>query len=126
MPDSISKSQMKALDGQFKFSNNGNNEILFTWLMLVTKSEYQPAYAKIESFLMTVGRRKFVAPLFESMASNEKLMPMAKRIYKGARENYHSVTFETVDGLLGMSDGAVDENQSASGSSATEDSVATH
>lgn len=102
LPDSISSKQLSELDRAFGFTQNGNNEILFTWLKLGLEQEYQAVYPKVETFLMNVGRRKFVAPLFKVMASNESQRDMAKRIYQKARPNYHSVTFNTVDDMLGM------------------------
>jgi hypothetical protein len=46
-----------------------------------------------------VGRRKFVAPLYEELVATEQI-PLAKDIYAKARPSYHSVTTETIDKLL--------------------------
>jgi hypothetical protein len=48
-----------------------------------------------------MGRRKFVAPLFETLvAEGEWGRPIARNIYQRARPGYHSVTTGTVDRLL--------------------------
>jgi leukotriene-A4 hydrolase len=68
-------------------------------LMLSVKNNYTPAYAKMEQFLIEVGRRKFVAPLYEELVkTNQKVL--AEKIYSKARGNYHAVTIETVDNIM--------------------------
>jgi hypothetical protein len=61
--------------------------------------KYSPAYDELETFLINVGRRKFVAPLFEAMVKSGEI-DMARRIYDKSRSNYHAVTVGTVDELL--------------------------
>ena len=97
---SVSASQMKRLDEIFAISATGNNEVLFAWLEQAILKNYVAAYDELEKFLITVGRRKFVAPLYEAMiATNQR--DLAKAIYAKARPHYHAVTAGTVDGVLG-------------------------
>jgi hypothetical protein len=63
------------------------------------KKQYTPAYDELEKFLTTVGRRKFVSPLYEAMAATNQ-REMARSIYGKARSNYHAVTIGTVDEIL--------------------------
>jgi leukotriene-A4 hydrolase len=100
LPDSLSHEQMKQLDDAFHFSQSGNSEILFAWLEHVLDSKYEPAYGAMENFLMSVGRRKFVKPLYAAMAKTAEGKEMAKKIYAKARPNYHFVTTNTVDEIL--------------------------
>ena len=54
-----------------------------------------------EEFLATVGRRKFVLPLFETlMKQGEWGRPIARRIYAETRPGYHSVTQGSVDEVV--------------------------
>jgi leukotriene-A4 hydrolase len=100
LPDSLSHEKMKELDEAFHFSQSGNSEILFAWLEHVIASKYEPAYAALENFLINVGRRKFVKPLFSALAKTAEGKEMAKKIYARARPNYHFVTTNTVDEIL--------------------------
>ena len=60
-----------------------------------------------ERFLTSMGRRKFVAPLFEALlAQGEWGRPIATRIYAKARPSYHAVTTGTVDALMAGKSGA--------------------
>lgn len=92
--------KMTELDGMFHFTNTGNSEVAAVWLGATIKNHYKPAYPKLEEFLMHVGRRKFVKPLYEAMMKDAELAPMAKKIYKNARPNYHAVTSNTLDGIV--------------------------
>jgi leukotriene-A4 hydrolase len=97
--EAVTSNQMKALDELFAISATGNNEVLFAWLEQAIKKQYTPAYDELEKFLTTVGRRKFVSPLYEAMvATNQRAL--AKSIYTKARGNYHAVTIGTVDEIL--------------------------
>ncbi|MES2630267.1 MAG: M1 family metallopeptidase [Bacteroidota bacterium] len=92
--------KMAALDAAFHFTNTGNSEIAAVWFGATIQHHYQPAYAKLEAFLLEVGRRKFVKPLYEAMAKDPALKETAKAIYKKARPNYHAVTVGTMDKIL--------------------------
>lgn len=93
------KAQMASLDKQLHITQTTNNEVLFVWLDLAIKSEYKEAYPKLENFLVTVGRRKFVAPLYESLI-NTGQRDIAEEIYVKARPSYHSVTINTIDEMM--------------------------
>jgi aminopeptidase N len=102
LPRGLSTERLAALDEAFKFGASGNSEVRFAWLMLAISSRYTPALESADTFLNSMGRRKFVAPLFTAlMAEGEWGQPAAKRIYAKARPGYHSVTTGTVDGIVG-------------------------
>ena len=91
---------MKDLDNVFGFSNSGNSEILALWFLQSIKVDYQPAFASLEKFLIRIGRRKFLQPLYEELAKNKNHKDWAKNVYKKARNNYHYVSYNTVDKIL--------------------------
>ncbi len=91
---------MAALDATFHFTESGNSEILAEWLERSIESRYEPAYPRLESFLLTVGRRKFLKPLYAELAKTPAGTERALRIYGAARPGYHSVTRQTIDKVL--------------------------
>ena len=102
LPRTMPKERLAELDRTFGLSNVTNSEVLFAWLKLAIDNRYEPAVPAAERFLTSVGRRKFVAPLFEGlMAEGEWGRPIARRIYAKARPGYHAVTSGTVDKLVG-------------------------
>jgi len=101
LPRALPDERLAALDAAFQLSKQGNSEILFAWLLLAIDNRYEPAVPAVERFLTTVGRRKFVRPLFAALvAEGEWGRPLAERIYAKARPGYHSVTSGAVDALL--------------------------
>ena len=102
LPRSIPTERLRSLDEAFGFTETGNSEILFSWLRIAIRNRYEPALPALERFLTTMGRRKFVRPLFEDLAATEWGRPIADRIYARARPGYHSVTANCVDAVLGV------------------------
>ncbi|HUP46493.1 MAG TPA: M1 family metallopeptidase [Thermoanaerobaculia bacterium] len=100
LPRQIPPDRMRALDQQFRFTRSGNNEILAAWLSLAIENDYQTAYPALEQFLTSQGRRKFLEPLYKKLAATPEGMERAKAIYAKARPGYHSVSRQTIDGVL--------------------------
>ena len=67
--------------------------------MKAIERKYTPAYDRLNDFLMTVGRRKFVKPLYDEMVRTDQ-KTLALKIYEKARQHYHAVTVQSVDELL--------------------------
>jgi hypothetical protein len=100
LPDSLGSETMAKLDKEFGFTTSGNSEVQASWYTLAIKHRYKPAYPNLEKFLVTVGRRKFLMPLYKEMAKTSEGKEWAKRIYLKARPNYHSVAYHSIDEVL--------------------------
>lgn len=99
MPDSLSKDNMSILDKTFHFTNSGNSEIACIWFVKAIKTNYSSAYPALDKFLSSVGRRKFIEPIYEAMMKSGK-EKMAKEIYEKYRQNYHPLAQMTLDKLV--------------------------
>jgi aminopeptidase N len=98
LPRELPRARLDSFDAAFRLSDSGNSELLFAWLKLAIANRYDPAVPAAERFLTSMGRRKFVAPLFEALiAEGSWGRPIAQRIYGRARPTYHAVTRNTVD-----------------------------
>lgn len=97
--EEISVAQMAELDAAFGFTQSGNSEILSEWILRSIKRGYDKVDARMEAFLMTVGRAKFLVPMYQTLKENGKV-ERAKEIYAKARKNYHSVAYGRIDKLL--------------------------
>jgi hypothetical protein len=100
LPASLSVPQMTELDKAFGFTQSGNSEILAAWLLRAVQSDYSPAYPALEKFLVNVGRRKFLTPLYGALIKTTEGKQRAKAIYAKARPNYHFVATNTLDAML--------------------------
>jgi aminopeptidase N len=91
---------LPALDREFRLTESGNSEILAQWLHMSITGNYEPAYPKVEQFLTTVGRRKFLKPLYSELLKTPEGRERAKRIYAKARPGYHPIAQSTLDALI--------------------------
>jgi hypothetical protein len=100
--DWLTQQQLDDLQKTLNLNAQGNAEVLFSWLQVAVAHRYQPAVPALERFLTSMGRRKFVLPLFQSLWSEGDWgRPIATRIYARARPGYHAVTANSVDALVG-------------------------
>ena len=100
LPDTLALRQLLDLDNTFNLSNSGNSEILAVWFLQSIKNDYRPAFENLEKFLVKIGRRKFLQPLYLELSKNESHKKWAKNVYQKARINYHYVSFNTIDKIL--------------------------
>jgi aminopeptidase N len=91
---------MAALDGEFHFTASGNSEILAQWLQMAVARNYAPAMDKVEQFLCSVGRRKFLKPLYTELMKTPQGRERARAIYAKARPGYHPISRGTIDGIV--------------------------
>ena len=91
---------MAKLDSSFAFTKSGNSEIIDVWLRLAIEHGYAAADARLEDFLVNVGRRKFLEPLYTELKKTPAGLARAKMIYAKARPRYHAVATGTIDKLL--------------------------
>lgn len=101
LPKEMSADDLGALDMALGLSETGNNEIRFLWLQSALANRYDPAVPLAQDFLKTVGRNKFVEPLFEAlMETPDWGVPIARALYAETRPSYHSYTRGKVDALV--------------------------
>jgi leukotriene A-4 hydrolase/aminopeptidase len=101
LPDTLTLDQMAALDKAYGFTASHNDEILSNWLLLAVKHRYQPAMPVLHDFLISVGRMKYVTPLYKALMAQPGWGPdMAKSIYAEAEPGYHEITRASVAKVL--------------------------
>ncbi|OJW63813.1 MAG: aminopeptidase [Sphingomonadales bacterium 63-6] len=102
VPAKLDAAKLAALDSSLGLSQSGNKEILFAWLELALNNRYDPAVPVAEKFLSSVGRTKFVKPLYAALMKQGSWgQPIAKRVYAKTRSGYHAVTQGAVDAVVG-------------------------
>lgn len=104
LPEELTADQMAGLDAAFHFTASGNSEILFMWLSLSIQHNYKPAYPAVRKFLLSIGRNRFVVPLYRALSQTPEGKAMAKEIYAQARAGYHPLTAASIDRFLGESE----------------------
>jgi hypothetical protein len=113
-PGRLSRDEMAGLDARFGFTQTQNAEIACDWFVLAIQCDYRPAYQAMHDFLLKVGRRKFLMPIYEALLAqyvvrDGKYEPafaqgkeMATEIFLQAEPGYHSVAARSLRELLGL------------------------
>jgi leukotriene-A4 hydrolase len=100
LPAGLTQAQLQELDQAFGFTSSGNAEIQAEWFLHAIQHQYQAAYPALEAFLLQVGRRKFILPLYKALLKTETGAHFARQVYQKARHNYHTVSTASLDPLL--------------------------
>ncbi|HEY2975831.1 MAG TPA: M1 family metallopeptidase [Pyrinomonadaceae bacterium] len=100
LPEELDHKKMEELDQAFHLTRSGNSEIAFQWLMMSIRNRYEPAYPRLEEFLTSIGRRKFIKPLYEELAKTAEGKERALAIYRRARPTYHPIAVASIDEVL--------------------------
>jgi aminopeptidase N len=106
LPRDVDRARLAELDTALGLTATRNSEVLSAWLLYAIEQRYEPAYPALEPFLLRQGRRKFLKPLYEALASTEEGRRRALAIYQRARPGYHAVATKTVDALLAWNAGS--------------------
>ncbi|MDB3869228.1 leukotriene A4 hydrolase C-terminal domain-containing protein, partial [Bacteroidia bacterium] len=92
--------KMHELDQNFNFTQTGNSEIACDWFKHCIDHQYEEAFPALNDFLIRVGRRKFLTPLYTRLAKSPQNKAWVKEVYQTARNGYHSVSYNTIDEVL--------------------------
>ncbi|MBR9859959.1 M1 family metallopeptidase [bacterium] len=98
--ENLDSVKMADLDETFKFTGIGNAEIACDWYQHCIEQDYTYAFPAMSDFLIRVGRRKFLTPLYTRLAKTEEHKAWAKEVYAKARPGYHAVSYNTIDEIL--------------------------
>lgn len=113
-PNHLSQVEMEELDKRFGFTRTGNAEIACDWFILSIHSDYRHAYQAMHDFLLKVGRRKFLLPIYEALLAQYVVKDniyvedfargkeMATEIFLQAEPGYHSVAARSIREILGL------------------------
>ncbi len=96
----VDMAQLRQLDQGFALSQSQNAEVAAAWFKVALAKNYSEAQPALEQFLIRVGRRKFVVPLYQQLSQNQQTLSWAKAVYQKARPGYHPLTQSAVDKVL--------------------------
>jgi leukotriene-A4 hydrolase len=100
LPRTLTQAQMKTLDGQFNFTHSNNAEIAHAWYRLAIAAKYTAAYGPMEEYMIRIGRRKLIVPLYRDLAATPQGKALASKIFAKAKGGYHSMARTSVEALL--------------------------
>ena len=103
LPQTLAGERMRELDIAFDLTNTQNAEIAHSWLMNAIRNDYRPAFDRLEEYLVDIGRRKLIQPLYRALmeSGHEGHAEFAKRVYAEARPGYHPMAQGSMDEIVG-------------------------
>ncbi len=103
LPDGMMVEQFADLDGAYDLSNSQNAEIAFAWYMKAIAAGYEPAMAPLDSFLMSVGRGKFIYRLYAALVEHDR-RDWAAEVFARARPGYHPIAQRRIEEIFAKAD----------------------
>ncbi len=100
LPRKMEASRLAALDQRFKLTESMNSEIAHVWFRLAIANRYTTAYPAMERYMIRIGRRKLIVPLYRDLASYPEGLKLANKIFAEARDGYHPLAQTTVADIL--------------------------
>ncbi|MDG1731919.1 MAG: M1 family metallopeptidase [Thalassotalea sp.] len=100
LPRDLANDKMVALDEEFKLTVSSNSEIAHAWYLLALNAGYDVIKPQLEDYLINIGRRKLIVPLYKQLAESDAGLTWVKAVYVKARPGYHPLAQGTVDGIL--------------------------
>lgn len=106
LPENLPLADLTALDEAFDLTASTNSEIAHSWFLHVIRNNYTPGYKRLEAYLISIGRRKLIVPLYQELLKTPANREFAERVYKVARPGYHPLAQGTVDAIIVTDDHA--------------------
>jgi len=100
LPRKMDSTALAALDKQFNLTATGNAEIAHVWYRLAIANRYAAAYPAMQEYMVRIGRRKLIVPLYRDLAATPEGLALAKKIFAMAREGYHPLAQDAIAGVL--------------------------
>ena len=100
LPKELSLMQLESLDAQYSLTESTNNEIAHAWLLLNIKKNNPAVNGRLENYMVSIGRRKLIVPLYKALLEDKSKLAFTQAIYDKARPGYHPLAQGTIDGLF--------------------------
>ena len=100
LPRKMDAAALSALDKRFGLTTSGNAEIAHVWFRLAIANHYTAAYPAMEQYMIRIGRRKLILPLYRDLASTPQGLTLARKIFSTARAGYHPLAQDSVAAVL--------------------------
>lgn len=100
VPRPLSAEECAWLDAQLSLMGRGNYEILVEWLTIAAASDYEPAFERLTEVLTTVGRMKYLRPLYLAMGGSPRTRALAREVFERAQAGYHELSRRTAEDVM--------------------------
>jgi aminopeptidase N len=92
LPRELDAASCRWLDDTLRLTGRGNYEILAEWLAIAAGSNYEPVFPRLREVLTTVGRMKYLRPLYTALGRHPRTRALAREVFALASPRYHSLS----------------------------------
>ena len=100
LPQKVSIEKLRKLDKKFNLTHSMNSEIAHSWFLVAISNNYVEAADSLENYLIHIGRKKLIVPLYQALMKTDNGRVFAKRVYKEARSGYHPLARVVIDPMI--------------------------
>jgi aminopeptidase N len=100
LPRQLPAADCQWLDETFDLTAQGNYEVLVEWLTIAAASAYAPALPRVREVLSSVGRMKYLKPLYKALMSNPETVALAREVFAEVKDSYHPLSRGSVAGIV--------------------------
>ena len=100
LPIDLSLDKMTSLDNKYQLTTSKNAEVAHAWYLLALKSNYDVILPELKKYLISIGRRKLIVPLYKELSETDNGLSWALTVYAEARPGYHGLAQGSIDALL--------------------------
>jgi hypothetical protein len=101
LPRTLDADALRWLDDTFGLTKSTNYEVLVEWLVIAAGSDFEPVFPRVRDVLTTVGRMKYLRPLYTALGKNGRTRELGRAIFAEAAPGYHQLSRRVVEGVLG-------------------------
>eukprot|EP01126_Amoeba_proteus_P003785 TRINITY_DN1126_c0_g1_i7.p1 TRINITY_DN1126_c0_g1~~TRINITY_DN1126_c0_g1_i7.p1 ORF type:complete len:337 (-),score=63.19 TRINITY_DN1126_c0_g1_i7:212-1222(-) len=101
--ESVNRDVVTKLDHAFNFSTSRNLELRFRFFLLAIKSEHDEIIPLVQQFVSSIGRMKYVRPIYNHLKNNPKYREVAINTFLKHKSFYHNICSSMVSKDLGIS-----------------------
>jgi aminopeptidase N len=105
LPRPLDEFSCRWLDAQFALTRQGNYEILVEWLTIAAASDFEPVFPRIREVLTSVGRMKYLRPLYGALGAHARTRALAREVFRDAAPGYHALSRRVVESVMEKYDG---------------------
>jgi leukotriene-A4 hydrolase len=100
LPRQLDEFSCRWLDATLQLTPQGNYEILVEWLTIALASDYEPVFPRAREVLTTVGRMKYLRPLYGALGQHPRTRALAREIFGAAAPGYHFLSRHVVESVM--------------------------
>lgn len=100
VPRPAPEATCRALDETYQLTASTNFDVLVPWLRLALESGYTHVVARAQEVLASVGRMKYLRPLYTALAADVRMRDIARATYDKNRASYHPIARQMVESIL--------------------------